>query len=49
MSERPLYEGKRPGTEPIDGYLDFLKRRLAGTRPDDPIRIGYRVIQTESR
>ena len=49
MSERPLYAGKRPGVEPIDGYLDFLKPRLAGALRDGPIRIGYSVIQTESR
>jgi Sel1 repeat-containing protein len=48
-SGRPLYQDKRPGVEPIDGYLDFLRGRLAAAAPEDPIRIGYRVIQTESR
>ena len=48
LSERPLYEGERAGVEPIDDYLDFLKRRLASTLPNDTVRVGYRVVQTTS-
>jgi hypothetical protein len=49
MSGRPLSQDQRPAAEPIDRYLDFLRGRLAAAAPEDPIRVGYRVIRTESR
>jgi Sel1 repeat len=49
MSGRPLSQDQRPAAEPIDRYLDFLRGRLAAAPPEDPIRVGYRVIRTESR
>jgi hypothetical protein len=48
-SGRPLSQNQRPAAEPIDGYLEFLRERLTAAAPEDTIRIGYRVIRTESR
>ena len=48
LSKRPLYEGQRASVEPIGDYLDFLRRRLASTLPNDTVTVGYRVVQTTS-
>jgi Domain of unknown function (DUF4384)/Sel1 repeat len=43
---RPLYASGRAEYEEASDYLRFLRQRLSSAPLDDPIAVGYRIVQT---